>query len=105
MLSKGEVASEEPRRIEARVLELIAETCGLERPELSAAIPLAEALDSLTFVAVIARIEAVFDVLLGGDETSELLSARDVGELGRLLARKVDLAHANLRNKTGNESC
>jgi len=87
------------------VLDLIAETCGLERAELSAATPVAEALDSLTFVAIVARIEAVFDVLLGGDETSELLSARDVGELGRLLARKIDLAHANLREKTRNESC
>jgi acyl carrier protein len=105
MLSQSEGASEEPRRIEARVLELIAETCGLERAELSAATPLAEALDSLTFVAVVARIEAVFDVLLGGDDTSELLAARDVAELGRLLARKVELAHANLREKTGNESC
>ena len=105
MLSKSEVARAEPRRIEARVLDLIAETCGLERAELSAATPVAEALDSLTFVAIVARIEAVFDVLLGGDETSELLSARDVGELGRLLARKIDLAHANLREKTRNESC
>ncbi len=105
MLSQNEVASEEPRRIEARVLELIAETCGLDRAELSAATPLAEALDSLTLVAVVARIEAVFDVLLGSDETSELLSARDVGELGRLLARMVVLAHANLREKTRNQSC
>jgi acyl carrier protein len=94
MLSSGrnEVRDEKPAPIEARVLELIAETCGLVRCELALTTPLAEALDSLTLVAVVARLEAAFGIELGGEETIELLAARDVGELGRLLARKLELA-------------
>jgi acyl carrier protein len=98
-------ASGQNAPIETRVLELIAETCGLECGELSPATPLPEALDSLTLVAVVARVEAVFAVLLEGDETGELLAARDVGELGRLIARKVELARANLRKHIRNEGC
>ena len=58
---------EKPGPIETRVLDLIAETCGLVRSELAPTTPLAEALDSLTLVAVVARIEAAFDLSLGGD--------------------------------------
>jgi len=88
----NKVPGEKPVPIETRVLDLIAETCGLVRSELALTTPLAETLDSLTLVALVARIEAVFDLVLGGDETFELLAARDVGELGRLVARKVELA-------------
>jgi acyl carrier protein len=83
--------SAHPGSVEQRVLELVAETCGLKCSELSPATPLTEALDSLTLVAVVARIEAVFDVVLAGDAT-ELFSARDVSELGKLLARKIEHA-------------
>jgi acyl carrier protein len=79
----------EPMSVEKRVLELVAETCGLECSELSPASPLSEALDSLTLVAVVVRIEALFAVVLAGDE---LFSARDVGELVRLIARKIQHA-------------
>ena len=93
MLSGGrnEVRDEKPPPVETRVLDLIAETCGLVQGELSLTTPLSEALDSLTLVAVVTRIEAAFDVVLGGDETIELL-ARDIGELGRLIARKMEVA-------------
>jgi len=99
------VPSAEPASVEARVLGLIAETCGLLGAELSPATPLSEALDSLTLVAVVTRIEAAFDIVLSGDETIELLGARDVAELGRLIARKVEQSRANLPEHTRNESC
>jgi acyl carrier protein len=94
MLSSGanKVPGEKPAPIETRVLDLIAETCGLVCGELAPTTPLAEALDSLTLVAVVTRIEAAFDIVLGSEETIELLAARDVGELGRLIARKLELA-------------
>ena len=94
---RQEAASGKPGSVETRVLELIAETCGLECGELPPATPLAAALDSLTLVAVVARIEATFDVVLEGNETSELVAARDVGELGRLIARKVEHARESPR--------
>ena len=99
MLSSGRntVPGEKPAPIETRVLDLIAETCGLVRSELALTTPLAEALDSLTLVAIVTRIEAAFDIVLGGEETSELLAARDVGELGRLVARKIELARESPR--------
>jgi len=93
-----------PMSVEKRVLELVAETCGLRCGELSPATPLSEALDSLTLVAAVARIEAVFAVVLAGDET-ELFSARDVAELAALIARKIEHVRANLHEDTGNESC
>jgi acyl carrier protein len=103
--TSSEAASGEPARVERRVLEIIAETCGFERGELSLATPLPEALDSLTLVAVVARIEAVFDLMLAGDEPSDLLAAPDVGALARLIARKVDQARANLHEDERNASC
>jgi acyl carrier protein len=99
------VPNGEPASVEARVLGLIAETCGLLGAELSPTRPLSEALDSLTLVAVVARIEAAFDVVLAGDETLELLGARDVAELGRLIAHKVEHSRANVLKETRNESC
>ena len=106
MLTDAEAfPSGEPSSVEARVLGLIAETCGLLGAELSPTTPLPEALDSLTLVAVVARIEAAFDIVLAGDETIELLGARDVAELGRLIARRVEHSRANLLEDTRNESC
>jgi acyl carrier protein len=103
--NRQDAASGKPESVETRVLELIAETCGLKCGELPPETPVPAVLDSLTLVAVVTRIEAVFDVVLEGDETSELIAARDVGELGRLIARKLEHARANLREQTRNESC
>jgi acyl carrier protein len=94
-----------PAAIETRVLDLIAETCGVLRSELSPATPLSEALDSLSLVAVLTRIEAAFDIVLEGAETIELFGARDVAELGRLIARKVQESRANLVEEPRNGSC
>lgn len=94
---RNRVPGEKPAPIQIRVLDLIAETRGLARGELALTTPLAEALDSLTLVAVIARIEAAFDIVLGGDETIELFAARDVGELARLVVRKIELARESLQ--------
>jgi acyl carrier protein len=95
----------DPSSIEARVLDLICETCGLLAGELSPATPLSEALDSLTLVAVVTRIETAFDIVLEGDETVELLGARDVAELAELIARRVKHARAKLVEDTRNEGC
>jgi acyl carrier protein len=100
-----EAASGESASVETRVLALIAETSGLLDSELSPATPLSEALDSLTLVAVLARVEAAFDIVLESEETIELFAARDVAELGRLIAGKVQRSRANLRKDTRNGSC
>jgi acyl carrier protein len=106
MLSALEnVPSKEAASVETRVLGLIVETCGLLHGELSPSTTLSEALDSLTLVAVITRIEAAFDIVLSSDEMSELLGARDVAELGRLIARKVEGSRAKLVEDTRNGSC
>jgi acyl carrier protein len=100
-----DAASGEPSLVEARVLGLIAETCGLLGSELSPDTPLSEALDSLTLMTVVTRMEAVFDIVLAGDETIELFQAVDVAELGRLIARKVERSRANHLEDARNESC
>lgn len=91
--------------IELRVLEIVAETSGLERDELAPSTPLAAALDSLTLAAVVARVEAAFALPAADEDTLTLLSARDVGELCRLIARRVERSHENLDETTGNASC
>ena len=75
--------------VEARVLEIVAETSGFRLDEISPSTPLAAALDSLTLAVVVARVEASFAIGLTSDETLELLGARDVGELCRLIAARV----------------
>lgn len=74
---------------EARVLDIVAEMTGIERADVSRSSALAAALDSLTLAAVVARIEAAFGIVLSGEETLALLTARDLSELCRLVARKI----------------
>ena len=76
--------------VEGRVLDIVAETSGLPRNELVPSTPLAAALDSLTLAAVIARVEASFGVVLAGEATLELLGARDLRELCRAIARRLE---------------
>lgn len=91
--------------IESRVLDIVAETSGLGRDELAPGTPLAAALDSLTLAAVVTRVEAAFALPPAGEETLELLAARDIGELCRLIARRVERSQANLGENAGNASC
>lgn len=91
--------------IEARVLAIVTETSGFDRGEILSGAPLSAALDSLTLAAVVARVEAAFGVAFTGDETLALLMARDVGELCRLIALRVERSRANLDEITGNSSC
>lgn len=91
--------------VEGRVLDIVAETSGLGRGEVSSSTPLAAALDSLTLAAVVARVEASFGLVLGGEATLELLGARDLGELCRLIALRLERSRANLDEDTGNASC
>ncbi|HEU4619128.1 MAG TPA: acyl carrier protein [Gammaproteobacteria bacterium] len=72
----------EDARIAELVVQALALACGVEAGSLAAATGIGElALDSLTLVAVLARIEASFDVELTGDEMLALFEPRTVGEL------------------------
>jgi len=88
--------------IESRVRAIICETTGSPF-----AAPLVDttALDSLTLVAIVARIEAVFAVSFDTDETIALLGARGSSELARLIARKIDAQRQNLDETAGNNGC
>jgi acyl carrier protein len=91
----------ETASLEARVAAVVAETTGA-----ALAGPLAgSALDSLTLVAIVARIEAVFGVAFETDETVALLTARSAGEVARLIARKVAAQAQNLDAIAGNDGC
>lgn len=84
--------------VERRVLDLVAETSGVERASLSLGMPLSAALDSLTLAAVVARIEAAFELGFSSEEASNLLGARDLGELCRIVAARVGRANESRRN-------
>jgi acyl carrier protein len=99
------VSTVEAATVESRVLDIVAETGGFDREDVSLSTPLAAALDSLTLAAAVTRVEASFGIVLTGDEIVALLGACDLGELCRLIAVRVARAHANLDENTGNESC
>jgi acyl carrier protein len=87
--------------IELRVRGIIIETTGSPF-----AAPLVDTtLDSLTLVAVVARIEAVFAVSFDTDETITLLGARSSNELARLIARKIAEGAKNLDEPAKNNGC
>jgi acyl carrier protein len=89
----------------ARVLEIVAETTGVAREELCVGMPLAAALDSLTLAAVVARAEAALGFALERSDAVEVLAARDIGELCRLIAAAAARAHANLPEEPRNGGC
>lgn len=91
--------------LEARVLELVAETAGVAPDEICAGAPLAATLDSLTLAAVVARAEAALGFELGGGERVAVLSARDIGELCRLIAVAAAHSLANLPKEPRNAGC
>jgi acyl carrier protein len=82
--------------IEARVLEIVAETTGVAQAELCVDAPLSAALDSLTLAAVVARAEAALDFRLGSGAAVEVLGAPDIRELCRRLAAAAARSRANL---------
>jgi acyl carrier protein len=72
------------------VLATVAEVGGLERTALMVGTPLFEAnVDSLTLVAVIARLELALDVRFDDEESAQLVEARDASEICAVVARKV----------------
>jgi len=87
--------------IEVRVRAIIAEMTG---SGLCTALA-AGTLDSLTVVAIVARIEAAFAVSFETDETIALLEAGTESELARLIARKVPAQSENLDETAGNNGC
>jgi acyl carrier protein len=55
-------------------------------------------MDSLTFVAVLAQVEAVYDVEFQSDEILECLTASSVGELSAMVSRFVYRPARDLSN-------
>ena len=82
--------------------ELVAETTGIE----PAAGPLLDAaLDSLTLIGLVTRIEAAFAIAFDSEEVVALLGAADSSALARLVARKLEAQSANLDEPAGNSGC
>lgn len=89
-MSCAEPATERARDIAERVFEAVAEAGGLERAALTAGTPLLEAnVDSLTLIAIIARLELVLEVRFDDDESAALIEARDLHELCAVVVHKV----------------
>ena len=85
--------------VEERVRQLIAETAGFRSDEGAL---LDAALDSLTLIAIVTRIEAAFAIELDGAEAVALLAARDARAIATLVARKVAAARAKFAESAGN---
>lgn len=94
-----DAAHDRPADLEERVRTLIAEMTGMS----CGAGPLRDAaLDSLTLIAVVSKIEAVFAISFDSDEIVALLGAGDSNALARLLARKLAAKSTNLDQPAGN---
>jgi acyl carrier protein len=88
-MSASDRSVERTREIADLVLAAVAEVGGLERAALSADTPLFEAnVDSLTLVAVIARLELALDVRFDDEESAQLVEARDASEICAIVGRK-----------------
>ena len=88
--------------VEERVRRLILETAGW----LDTTGPLLDAaLDSLTLMSIVTRLEAAFAIELGSDEIVALLGAPDSSAVAALVARKVAQRSANLGELPGNDGC
>ncbi len=92
-------------RVEAAVLDVIAEMTGLERDDLQEPSQALDAqVDSLTAIAIVTRIEAAFEIAVE-DSAFELLVACRFAELARLVARSVVAQRAKLDETERNGSC
>jgi acyl carrier protein len=81
--------------VEALVFDVVAELCRLDRSTLGRATPLLDAhFDSLTLIAVVARIELVCGASFEGEEAS-LLAAKTLGELASAITLRVRAAARN----------
>lgn len=78
---------------------LIAETTGFGVDDGAL---LGAALDSLTLIGIVTRIEAAFGIELDGAELVGLLGARDAHAIAALVARKVAAAQTKLDESAGN---
>lgn len=99
-MSDSDGSRERATDLEARLRKLMAETTGVEEGAW-----LDGGLDSLTLLALVARIEAAFAVSFASDEILALLGAPDSGALARLVARKIGAHNENLDEPAGNCGC
>ena len=87
MLTPLGVAREQ---IDRFVLKAVADAAAVDVTLLRQSTPLLDAqMDSLTLVAIVARVEAAYGAAFDPDELAEILRARSVGELAVIVARKV----------------
>ena len=102
----GPVGSDGGLSIVARVVEIVAQTCALSPAEVLAAASSAIdwPLDSLSSVAIVARLESAFGIELG-EGALALLAARDVTGLGRSIVEKLAELGGKLDEATRNGSC
>jgi acyl carrier protein len=97
-----DAADDRPADVEQRVRTLIAEMTGVS----CAGGALRDAaLDSLTLIAIVTRIEAAFAISFGSDEIVALLGAADPEALARLVARRLAAKSTNLGEPAGNGDC
>jgi acyl carrier protein len=72
------------------VLETVADATAVAVTSLRQSTPLLDAqMDSLTLVAIVTRIEATYGATFDTDELAEILSARSVGDVASVVARKL----------------
>jgi acyl carrier protein len=75
--------------IEDTVAATIAAVCRVPRHTVTPSTLLLDlAMDSLTLVAALTQIEAALEVALAADDLAEMLSARRVGDLARVVTRR-----------------
>ena len=75
--------------IDRFVLETVADAAAVEASSLRQSTALLETfMDSLTLVAIVARIEATYGTPFDADELAEVLRAHRVGDIAAIVARK-----------------
>ena len=77
-------------QIDRFVLETIADAAAVEASSLRQSTPLLDAaMDSLTLVAIVTRIEMTYGAVFDTGELVEILRAHSVGEVAVIVARKL----------------
>jgi acyl carrier protein len=77
-------------QIDRFVLEAFADAAAVEVASLRHSTPLLDTrIDSLTLVAIVTRIEAMYGATFDADELAEILRAHSVGDVAVIVARKL----------------
>jgi len=88
------------------VLHTVAVACRLDPSAISARTSLLDIpMDSLTFVAILSQIEAVYGADLSAADTLDLLRASDIGGLITSIERTISRQREILDESAGNTEC